>query len=496
MRIGILALLQESNTFTPGVTRMADFAADLMLTGEEVREQLAGAHHEIGGYFAGLADAGAEAAPIIAARAVPWGPIEQGDFQKLMTQMRVELERAGPLDGLLLAAHGATVSEQIPDVDGYWLGEVRRFVGPATPIVGTLDPHANLSPTMVAACDALLAYRTNPHLDQRERGSEAAELVVRTVRGEIRPTMAAAFPPVAINIQSQSTAESPCREWFEQLSATRELAGVLTGSLLLGFPYADVAELGSATIVVTDNDPALAQREANRLAMELWNKREAFNRRPTPLAEAAQQARRLAGPVGLLDIGDNIGGGGPGDSTHLLHALAEANVAPRLACLNDPTIAERAHQMGVGRVLQTEVGGRSSPLAGAPLRGDFTVRALSAGKFSESRPRHGGFVEFDQGPTAVLESADGATLIVTSKRTPPFSLAQITSCGVDPTKFQAIIAKGVHAPIAAYREVCREFVRVDTPGVTTAEMTSLPFHNRRTPLYPFEQDFTWSAAEV
>lgn len=157
---------------------------------------------------------------------------------------------------------------------------------------------------------------------------------------------------------------------------------------------------------------------------------------------------------------------------------------------------ERAQRVGVGGIFQGELGGKSSALAGAPLCGAFRVQTVSTGKFSETRPRHGGFVEFDQGPTVVLESDDGATIIVTSKRTPPFSISQITSCDVDPTKFQAIVAKGVHAPVAAYREVCREFVRVDTPGVTTADITSLPFRHRRKPLFPFEQDFTWSATEV
>src|SRR5260370_30180728 len=127
--------------------------------------------------------------------------------------MDAALAHAGPLDGLLVAPHGATVSEGIADVDGCWLEMLRGRVGPNVPIIGTLDLHANLSPRMVAACNALIAYRTNPHLDQKQRGIDAARLIARTIRGEVRPTMAAAFPPLAINIERQAIPETWLGPW-------------------------------------------------------------------------------------------------------------------------------------------------------------------------------------------------------------------------------------------------------------------------------------------
>lgn len=491
MRVGILALLQESNTFTPGVTTRADFAADLLLQGEAIRERLQGTHHEVDGFFAGLADANIDAVPIFAARAVPWGPIAASDYASLLNELLASLTSAGPLDGVLVAAHGATVSERIHDVDGDWLSAVRRQIGPDTPLIGTLDPHANLSPRMVASCDALIAYQTNPHLDQRDRGMEAARLMSRTLRGEVRPRMAAAFPPLAINIECQHTGESPCREWFDKVADYRSQRGVLAASALLGFPYADVAEMGASAIVVADNDVKRAQRIANELAQWAWQRREQFRREMTSVSTAVKRIADATGPVCLLDTGDNIGGGGPADGTYLAQSLREAGVGPSLVCLYDPAVVKRAQQIGVGGEFSENVGGKSCPLSGRQLAGSWKVLGLFSGKFSETRPRHGGFSEFDQGPTAVLSDGAHLTVITTSRRTPPYSLEQITSCGLDPTTFRVIVAKGVHAPVAAYGEVCSELIRVDTLGVTSADLARLEYQRRRRPLFPLEQEGHW-----
>ncbi len=491
MKVGIIGLLQETNTFAPDITTIADFAGDVLLRGEAIREHFVAAHHEIGGFFEGLADDGIEAAPLFAARAVPGGPIDARTFDQLVAELLESLSSAGRLDGVLAAIHGATSGADIRDLDGYWLSAVRRQVGSQVPVIGTLDPHANLSPAMVAACDALVAYRTNPHLDQREQGREAATLLVRTLRGEIRPRMAAAYPPVVINIECQNTSEPPCREWFDQLESCRAIPGVVGSSLLLGFPYADVEEMGAATLAIANDDLPLAEREANRLARWLWNHRQGFTARPVPMDEAIARTRQMVGPVCLLDVGDNVGGGGPGDATYLAQALCNAKISPALVCLNDPQAVQAVEEIGIGGSYQGEVGGKSCHHSGRPISGRFHIRGIVSGRFSESLPRHGGFVSFDQGRTAVLESANGLTVITTSKRTPPFSLAQLTSCGVDPRRFRVIVAKGVHAPVAAYRDVCSHFIRVDTPGVTTADFTQLSFSNRRKPLYPFEQDFEW-----
>lgn len=488
MRVGIIAFLQESNTFLGEKTQLEHFQQDVLLTGEEMRQRFAGAPHEVGGFLAGLAEAGLEAVPLFAGRALPYGTIAADAFDCLMAQMLQELERALPLDGLLVAPHGATVSERQPDADGYWLEQVRARVGPRMPILGTLDPHANLSPRMVAACDALTAYRSNPHLDQRDRGLEAAQLMARTLAGEIRPTQAAAFPPLAINIECQLTSELPCLELCRQAREVGKLAGVLSTSVMLGFPYADVAEMGSALLVVTDNNRDLAQRLANQLAGWLWQRRAEFAGRLLDVDAALDRAVGLEGPVCLLDMGDNVGGGSPGDSTWLGHALLRRQLGPSFLCLHDPPVVSRAVTAGVGGRLEMLIGGKSGPLHGQPLEAPCTVVSLHEGKFQETEARHGGFTHFDQGPTAVLRAGPSGslTLLVTSRRMVPFSLCQLTSCGLEPGAFRYLVAKGVIAPVAAYRAVCKNFVRVDTPGITSADLSRLPYRHRRRPLFPLD----------
>ncbi|MCI0683054.1 MAG: M81 family metallopeptidase [Gemmataceae bacterium] len=491
MRVGIVAWMHESNTFIAGATTLAHFEEDLLVEGEEVRLRLADAHHEVGGFFHGLAEANIDAVPVFAARALPYGTVQAAAYSEILRRLETALDRAGPLDGLLVAPHGAMVSEAHPDGDGHWLSRMRERFGPTCPIIGTLDLHVNLSPSMVAACDALLGYRTNPHLDQKQRGLDAARLMARTLRGEVRPTMAGAFPPLAVNIERQLTAQAPCKPLYEQADAMLRQPGVLSNSVLLGFPYADVAEMGSAAIVVADSDPNLAQRLVNELASSWWDRRREFIGRMIGVAQAVDQAAQLEGPVCLLDMGDNVGGGAPGDGTEIAHELHRRAIGPSFVCLADAESAQQARNSGVGAKLRLRIGGKTDKLHGSPLDVEATVRGLYDGRFEETQPRHGGWTKFDQGPTAVVETATGLTIMLTTRRMVPFSLRQVSTFDLDPARFRVLVAKGVHAPVAAYAPVCKHLLRVDTPGVTCADMTRLVYHHRRRPLFPFEVDTTW-----
>ncbi|HVK18297.1 MAG TPA: M81 family metallopeptidase [Fimbriiglobus sp.] len=493
MRVGIIAFLQESNTFLAGRTALADFERDVLCEGEEVRRRFGRAHHEVGGFFDGMADAAIEAVPVFAARALPYGVIASDTFDELMRRMLAALDRAGPLDGLLVAPHGATVAENAPDADGHWLAAVRDRVGSKIPIIGTLDLHANLSPKMVAACNALIPYRTNPHLDQRERGLEAANLMVRTLIGDIQPVMAAEYLPLAVNIERQATGEQPLRELYAAAAVRLTWPGLFCLSPILGFPYADVPEMGAAVIAVAGN-PGWAAQNAASLANWWWGMRADYRGHLVGVEDAVEQASQLDGPVCLLDMGDNVGGGSPGDGTLIAHELHRQRLGPSCVVLADPESQGDACVAGAGNRVRLRVGGKTDALHGEPLDAEFTVRGFSDGKFSEPNPRHGGFASFDQGQTAVVETDTGLTVVLTNNRMAPFSLNQLTSCGLDPGRFRVLVAKGVHAPVAAYAPVCRHLIRVDTPGVTSADLARLTYRHRRRPMFPFEPEMAWSPA--
>jgi microcystin degradation protein MlrC len=496
MRVGVIALLHESNTFVSQPTTLRHFEEELLVTGDAVRTRLAEAHHEVGGFFQGLQDAKIQAVPVFAARATPFGAIESAAYSRLLEILFAALEDAGALDGVLVAPHGATVSEEVLDADGHWLSLLRDRVGAKTPILGTLDPHANLSPAMLAATNALIAYRTNPHLDQRECGVQAAQLMARTLRGEVRPVQAAAAPPMAIDIERQCTSESPCRPLYDIADRMLDLPGVLSNSIVLGFPYADVPEMGSAALVVTDDNAPLAQRLANELGEYLWQHRWEFIGEHLDIETAVNRAvlgskaSQVAGEsvrYCLLDMGDNVGGGSPGDGTALAHALHKLQHVNSFICLYDPQAVRRVEAACVGDSFPMQVGGKTDRLHGEPLEARFTVLGVYEGRFHETQPRHGGWTEFDMGRTAVVRTENGLTVMLTSRRVAPFSLEQLRCCNLDPTRFHILVAKGVNAPIAAYRDVCDHFLRVNTPGVTTADMTRLPFQHRRRPMFPFEK---------
>jgi len=492
VRIGILALLQETNTFIDQPTELSHFRENLYLSGEAIREQLASANHEIGGFFGGLEGAGCEIVPLFAARALPFGTVSDDTCRTLFAEIERSLDEAGPLDGLLLAPHGATVGKTFRDVDGHWLSLVRRHVGPDVPVISTADPHGNLSPLMADSVDAIISYRTNPHIDQRPRGEEAAQLLLRTLRGDVRPTMAASFPPMLISIDRQCTSEEPCLTLCAAVDEVRSHPGVLSASLFLGFPYSDVAEMGAAMTVVTDNDPVLARQLADGLGERMWEMRDELTARLVGVEEALDQASELEGPVLLLDMGDNVGGGSAADGTLLAEAIHRRQAGPAFVCLYDPESVGQAAAAGAGAELELVVGGKTDQLHGPPLQVRATVMSLHDGRFEEPEARHGGMRHFDQGRTAVVTTDSGLTIMLTSRRMVPFSLHQLTDFGVDPASFRLIVAKGVNAPIAAYAPVCPSLVRVNTPGVTTADLDQLTYYHRRRPMYPFEIETAWS----
>ncbi len=488
-RIGVIGFLHESNTFISTPTTFEAFQNDWLLEGEAFRDAMSGAHHETTGFFTALDENAGEfeAVPIMLARAMPYGTITADAYDRIVSRILTLLKEAGPLDGLLAAPHGATVSEEHPDADGYWLTEVRKIIGPDVPLIATLDPHGNLSHKMAAACDAMISYRSNPHLDQFQVGKQAAELLFDTLRGIVRPTMAIATPPIAINIQKQETTVEPCLPLYQLANQQLADESVLTNSIMLGFPYSDVEEMGAAFMVVTDNDPEKASAYASQLEDYLHEHRAEFQADLESVEQTVQRCSQLEGPICLLDMGDNTGGGSPADSTILLHECQRQGLTNTFVCLYDPAVVSQLADVEAGDKVAIEVGAKTDDLHGVPWTGDVQILGRYDGKFYEPQPRHGGATDCDQGPTVVVRHASGLTIMITSKRQPPFSLKQLTAFEVDPASFHILITKGVNAPIAAYKPVCSEIIRANTPGVTTADMNHLDYKSRRVPLYPFEE---------
>jgi len=483
LRVALLGIYHESNTFLEELTTLPDFENGHWLFGQDIIREYKNAHHEIGGMLEVMECEGIEVVPIMYAEATPGGKIASATYSRLLKSMMKALEKNLPVDGCLVVPHGAAVSEKFLDLDGHWLSMLRKKLGPLVPIIGTIDPHANVSEIMAASTNCLVAYKTNPHLDQRAVGKEAATIMAGFLKARIKPLQKLFQLPMVISIEQQYTGRDPCLSLYNFARHLNKVEGVLSISIVLGFPYADVKEMGTSVIVVTDNDSKLANEIGNKIKEYILNDKERFVGKKMKISEVLPTLAKSKKPVLMLDMGDNVGGGAPGNSTFLLEELERFGSEKFFICLYDPQAVKQANAYELGNTFTVRL------TNDVPTDLVVSVKLLhkGSGKFRETDPRHGGQVNYDMGNIAVVQTQNGNIIMLISLRIPPFSLQQLVSFGIDPGTFDVIIAKGVNAPIAAYQSVCRTIIQVDTPGVTRADMTLFSYHNRRIPLFPFEK---------
>jgi microcystin degradation protein MlrC len=484
MRIAIAGFMHESNTFNPLLTDRAAFVAQSLTTGAELLAEWREAHHEMGGFLEAAGVEGFEAVPLLMAWATPAGPVADAVFDEITEQLGERL-RGSQADGLLLALHGAMVAQSHLDADGEILERLRRVVGRDLPIAVTLDLHGNISQRLIDHCDVAVAYRTCPHVDQRECGRRAASLLVRRLRGDIRPCLALAKPPLLLNIMTHDTSLPPLRPFMDAARALEQQPGILAASLLPGFAYADVPQMGPSILVVGDGEPQQARQAADRLAEELWQAREQF---AVPLPNAAgavsQALHAEKRPVVLVDTGDNVGGGSSGDGTMLLRELMRQGAAESVVCLYAPDEVRQCVAAGVDKEVSLIVGGKVDRLHGEPLPVTGRVRLLHDGTYVEPEVRHGGRRVNHMGKTALVELPGRNLLVLNSLRHPPFSLGQLTCLGIKPEQQRILVVKAAIAYKAAYAPIAGTIIAVDTPGLTAVNPQRFTYRHIRRPLYP------------
>ena len=481
--LAIAGIMHESNTFSDAPT---DAAAFSQTHAGNMIKRWGEAHHEISGFIQGATEFDYTIYPTFMATAIPAGPVTDDVFDR-MTEILIQHLKAAPKhEGLLLALHGAMVVESYPDGDGEVLRRLRDAFGRDFPIVVTFDQHANVSEQMVADSTALVIYKTTPHIDQRQRGRQAAELMMRILRGEVTPTQALAKPPMLLNIRYHVTSAPPMAPILDAAKQLEEDPNILVANVAVGYPYADVHEAGPAFVVVTDDDPHLAQTEADRLSDMLWNARGQLTLDLPDAAQAVEQAIQSdSPPVILVEMGDNIGGGSPGDSTFILSELVRQKASGFVVVVFDPEAVQSCIQAGVGGTVSLEVGGKADDMHGDPVPIRGTVRLIHDGQYIETQPRHGGQRYHDQGLTAVVAVGD-SLVALTSRRQTPFSLQQLLSLGIDPTEMRMIVVKAAVAYRAAYEPIAGQIIEVDTPGLTAVNPLHFEYHNIRRPVFPLD----------
>lgn len=487
--IAIGGMLHESNTYSEARTGVAQFTRDGLFRGDEILAEYSKGNNEITGYIEGSKEYGFDLYPTIVGWAVPSGRVTDEVLDLITAEMIERLRSAPKLDGLLLALHGAMVTESHDSGDAEVVRRLREAMGPDFPIVVTHDFHANVTPEIVERSTALLTYKENPHIDQRPRGLHAARIMSRIARGEVRPTQRIVKPWVYITKVHQYTKRAPLLPIVDETRRLEKDPRFLAVSFSGSYHYADVPNMAPSVVVVTDNDADLAQREAQRISDEIWDLRDQFELElPDAKAAVRQAMKNEEFPVVLVETGDNIGGGGPGDATFILSELVRQKASGWVVAIYDPEAVEQAVSMGIGGAFEAEVGGKTNDDHGTPVAIRGKVKLVYDGQYLETEARHGGRRYLDQGLTAVIH-VDGSTrdlpnvLLLVSRRHTPFSIHQLTSAGVYPERQKILVVKAAVAFRAAYEPIAARIIEVDTPGDTTVNPNNRVYKNIHRPMY-------------
>ncbi|MEO2036384.1 MAG: M81 family metallopeptidase [Planctomycetaceae bacterium] len=481
-RIAVGGILTECNHLGGLPISIEVYEASELLRGEEVLQLTSSI---VGGMLDGLASANVEPSPLIYASACSAGPITAECYRQLRHEWFERLQRSLPVDGVLLPLHGAALVDGIDDPEGDMIAAARGLVGPDTPIVATLDLHAHVTQTMVQHADALLAWETYPHHDQFTTGQRAARLLLEILAGHCRPTMAMAKVPVITSAIHGSTCDDdPFADLMKQTKSLEKQHGVLSTSLFLIHPYMDCRNMGSGGLVVTDNDPELAEALATQIALQYWERRHDLEPETILPADAIANGMQIeGGPVILVESADCCGGGAAGDSIATLSALVDSGIeASSIVPVVDPDAATICHRAGVGATLSLSIGHKLDPRWGAPRTFHGVVEHLVDGGFVYTGGQWEG-QRAQMGRTTVFRIGK-VRVVIMSRATYDWSDEQIRAVNLDPASAKFIVAKNPMNYRLAYGNIAKAMMILDTPGPTPPTLRHVRFRKLARPYFP------------
>jgi microcystin degradation protein MlrC len=487
-RILIAECKQEVSSFNPVPSRYEDF---VVARGEAILDRHRGGRSEVAGalsVFAGREDV--QMIPTYSARAITsGGTLLAADFDRIAAELRESLRAAPAPDACYFSLHGAMSAENEDDPEGFLLAEARQILGEKMPFVVSLDLHGILTDRMLQHSDAVVVYHTYPHVDSFSTGERAARLLLRTADGEVKPVTATVRVPALVRGDELITETGRIRHVIQAAKEIEGSSGGLSAGMFWGNPFTDVPDLRSNSLVVTDGDPARAEREAVRLASIFWEHHEWMRQSLTSLQEAVRLTQtETGGTVILMDAADAPSSGASGDSNAILRALLEAAYEGSiLGPVVDPGAVEAAFAAGVGGTVRTTVGGALDPGRFRPLSVKATVRMLSDGVY---RGEAGGTTF--AGRTAVLQ-ANNATLVVTSRPVSLHDRGLFWAHGQEPRRFDAVVVKCPHCEPHMFADWCARLINVDAPGSTSANLHRLGHTRCARPVFPLDDEVAFEA---
>ena len=481
-RVALLGFHLESNAFAP-VSEERHFRSLCYFEGEDIvreaRKEAPALPAEMPGFFREMDALGKwTPVPVIVTACEPGGPVDDGFFQATLAAMRQRLSAAGRLDAVYISNHGGMVSTAGPDPDGELYAMVRGVVGPNVPVVATVDLHANISERMVQNVDALVSYRTNPHMDQAERARDAARLLLRFLDGK-KPQRAFVRLPLTPASVTLLTREGPYADAI-RYGQSKLGDGVFDVSIVGGFVFSDSPKNGVA-IVVNGESGAPLREVALDVAARIWDDRKRFVKRLTSIDDAM----RIPGKTIWSDAGDNPGGGGTGQTTALLRKLHEAKAQNVLyGNFFEPQIAAAAHAAGEGREIEARFT--------EGFKTKVQVRKLTDGRCIGRRGIWAGRA-LELGPTAALQIG-GITAICVSKRKQCADPVFFEMHGLEVGAARTVVVKSRGHFRGGFDEFFtpERIIEVDTPGLTSPVLERLNFRGLPRPVFPLDADAKWS----
>ena len=491
MRIASAGIQHETNTFATTPTTLADFERDSACGpdfdgGQAVLDMYTNTGTIHGGYIEAAEQAGVELLPLLCARAQPAGAVEESAYKALMSRVLERLDAVLPVEGVALDLHGAMVSEADEDSEGAIITAVRELVGPDIPIVITLDYHANITERMAAQSTSIIGFKTYPHVDMRERGREAIELLVLTIRGEVQPVQVYRQLPLITLPPMQCTLREPMQSMMTDVANRESEPGVLSATVAMGFPFADIVDAGVTVLVTADGDAAIAKKQVDEIAEKLWDLRDELQPQLTTIEETIRFTNEeAAGLVVFADGSDNPGGGAPCDGTVALRALIDADFQGAVVgILHDPETVAQAHSAGVGKEIDACIGAKTDTLHGTPIETKAYVRTLSDGRFIHRGPMRNG-LPGNFGRMAVLV-VGGVEIVVATHRQQLLDSEMIRIVGISPEHRRLIVVKSAVHFRADFGPLAAHIFDADTPGIHRPDFANFDFKQVRRPIYPLD----------
>jgi microcystin degradation protein MlrC len=498
-RVALLGFSIECNNFAPVATK-AHFLARTYLEGDAIIDDARSATPrmlpETPGFIDAM-DASGAWTPVGIALAMtePNGPVEHAFFVELLATIEHRLRAALPVDAVYICSHGAALTTGEDDPDGVLFAKVREIVGPDVPIAATLDLHANVSERMVNSVDAFIGYRTNPHLDMRERGAEAAA-AVREMLGGVKPQRAFLRLPIVPPTVTLLTAAGPYAEMIA-LGQRRMNPEIMNVSAMGGFAFADARDCGLSVVVTARRDKHAAEMLAREIAELGWANRARFYPRLTSLDEAVAKALAVGRDPSLpalafADVADNPGGGGRGNTTFLLRAFHEADVQDALlGVFYDPDLAFEAHRQDVHAHFEARFNRSETTRFSEPYTAPATVVALTDGNCVGRRGIYSG-LRLNLGPCAAIKLG-GVTVVVISHRVQCADPVFFEMMGLDIGRARSIVVKSRGHFRGGFDEFFgpEQIVEVDLPGLTSPMLDRFTWTRLPRPVIPLDEGVEW-----